>query len=219
MKQYRSLVRHRTGRVRPRAERQNPCTRRITASGAIERGSASGVLRLRVQGGGGRRRGASSTDDNAGGGVAGRREPAHYCPRGRKRKKNPSWHLVGAQLGHFREHTGMTQPQLAERVCTHVDTIASIEQGRRPLQPELADRLDELLSTGGALAVGVEMMPERERYPVFAQDFIDYEAPALTLLSYETQVVPGLLQTEEYARAVFSCRPPPGPPSSGPRSS
>ncbi|MBT2487546.1 helix-turn-helix domain-containing protein [Streptomyces sp. ISL-96] len=126
-----------------------------------------------------------------------------------KRKKNPSWHLVGAQLSHFRRRARLTQPQLAERVCVHVDTIASIEQGRRPLQPDFAHQLDELLNTGGALAVGVEQMPERERYPVFAQDFIDYEALALTLLSYENHVVPGLLQTEEYARAVFSCLYPP----------
>jgi hypothetical protein len=38
---------------------------------------------------------------------------------------------------------------------------------------------------------------------------MDYEREALTLLSYKNQVVPGLLRTEEYARAVFSCLYPP----------
>jgi hypothetical protein len=47
------------------------------------------------------------------------------------------------------------------------------------------------------------------RRRAFAQDFMDYEREALTLLSYENQVVPGLLRTEEYARAVFSCLYPP----------
>lgn len=126
-----------------------------------------------------------------------------------KRKKNPSWHLIGAQLRHFRKRARLTQPQLADEVNVHVDTIASIEQGRRPLQPDLADRLDRALDTGGALGVGVEEMPDRERFPVFVQDFIDYEAGAITLLSYEAQVIPGLLQTEDYARAVFAGLYPP----------
>ncbi|WP_406136431.1 helix-turn-helix domain-containing protein [Streptomyces sp. NBC_01089] len=126
-----------------------------------------------------------------------------------KRKKNPSWHLIGAQLRHFRKRARLTQPQLADTVNVHSDTIASIEQGRRPLQPDLADRLDRALETGGALGVGVEEMPDRERFPVFVQDFIDYEAGARTLLSYESLVVPGLLQTEAYARAVFASLYPP----------
>ncbi|WP_405783947.1 helix-turn-helix domain-containing protein [Streptomyces sp. NBC_00859] len=126
-----------------------------------------------------------------------------------KRKKNPSWHLIGAQLRHFRKRARLTQPQLADEVNVHVDTVASIEQGRRPLQPDLADRLDRALETGGALAVGVEEMPDRERFPVFVQDFIDYEAGARTLLSYENQVVPGLLQTQDYAHAVFGSLYPP----------
>jgi hypothetical protein len=41
------------------------------------------------------------------------------------------------------------------------------------------------------------------------QDFVEYEQEAVTLLSYQNQVVPGLLQTEEYARFVFSCLYPP----------
>ncbi|MCX4723530.1 helix-turn-helix transcriptional regulator [Streptomyces sp. NBC_01306] len=126
-----------------------------------------------------------------------------------KRKKNPSWHLIGAQLRHFHKRARLTQPQLADEVNVHVDTIASIEQGRRPLQPDLADRLDRALDTGGALGVGVEEMPGWERFPAFAQDFIDYEEDALPLLSYQNQVIPGLLQTEGYAHAVIDSLYPP----------
>ncbi|MFC4611654.1 DUF5753 domain-containing protein [Streptomyces maoxianensis] len=59
------------------------------------------------------------------------------------------------------------------------------------------------------MQTAVEKVPERERFPAFAQDFVDHEQEALTLLSYQTQAAPGLLQTEEYARAVFSCLYPP----------
>lgn len=127
----------------------------------------------------------------------------------KKPRKNTSWSVVGAQLAHFRRKAGHTQPQLADRVSVHLDTIASIEQGRRPLHTDLAAHLDEVLATGGTLAVGASNMPTRERFPVFAQDFIDYEQGAVTLLSYQNQVVPGLLQTEGYARAVFGCLFPP----------
>lgn len=127
----------------------------------------------------------------------------------KKTKKYSSWHVIGAQLSQFRKAARITQPVLAERLCVHEDTIGSIEQGRRPLKPDLAAQLDELLDTKGALAVAVANVPERERFPAFAQDFVEHEQEALTLLSYENHVVPGLLQTEEYARAVFSCLYPP----------
>lgn len=126
-----------------------------------------------------------------------------------KPRKNATWHLIGAQLGQLRRAAGLTQPELARRLCIHPETIASIEQGRRPLKYDLAEQLDQALGGRGVLAAGVARVPERERYPAFARDFIEHEQQALTLLSYETQVVPGQLQTEEYAAAVFACLYPP----------
>ncbi|MFG2206241.1 Scr1 family TA system antitoxin-like transcriptional regulator [Streptomyces sp. NPDC048638] len=126
-----------------------------------------------------------------------------------KPKRITSWHVIGAQLSHFRKAARITQPGLAERVGLHEDTIGSIEQGRRPLKIDLAETLDELLDTKGALAVAVAKVPEREKLPAFVQDLVEHEEEALTLLSYENQVVPGLLQTEQYARATFDSLYPP----------
>ncbi|MFF3315318.1 Scr1 family TA system antitoxin-like transcriptional regulator [Streptomyces sp. NPDC003035] len=125
------------------------------------------------------------------------------------RKKVPSWEVVGALVGLYRKHAGMTQPQLASLVCVGLETLGSIEQGRRPLRLKLAAELDELLDTKGALTAAVGKVPDRERYPEFVQDFVEEEAKALSLYSYQNQVVPGLLQTPEYARAVFDCLFPP----------
>lgn len=130
-------------------------------------------------------------------------------PAKKKNKRITSWHLIGAQLATFRKAARMTQAALAEQCSVGDNTIASIEQGRRALQWDFAVQLDELLDTKGALQVAVEKVPKKERFPVFVQDFIDYEQGALTLLSYQNQVVPGLLQTEEYARFLFSCQYPP----------
>ncbi|MEV6265014.1 helix-turn-helix transcriptional regulator [Streptomyces sp. NPDC051784] len=127
----------------------------------------------------------------------------------KRNKRVTSWHVIGAQLAAFRRAAGHTQTSLADRFCVGEDTIASIEQGRRPLQADLAQQLDDLLGTKGVLSVAVAKVPQRERFPAFAQDFVEYEQEAMTLLWYENQVVPGLLQTPDYARAVFASLYPP----------
>ncbi|NUK25546.1 helix-turn-helix transcriptional regulator [Streptomyces lunaelactis] len=111
--------------------------------------------------------------------------------------------LVGAQLAMFREFAGLRQRELAERVCVHEETIASVEQGRRPLKPDLAKVLDRVLDTKRALETAVDNMPEIDRFPVWAAEFMDAEREAIAICSYQNQVVPGLLQTDDYARAVF----------------
>lgn len=127
----------------------------------------------------------------------------------KRNKRITSWHLIGAQLATFRKAAGMTRVALADRCCVGEETIASIEQGRRPLQADFAAQLDELLETRGVLQVAVAKVPKKERFPAFVQDFIDYEQDAVTLLWYENQGVPGLLQLEEYIRLVFTCQYPP----------
>ncbi|MGP3927299.1 helix-turn-helix domain-containing protein [Streptomyces sp. 8N616] len=122
----------------------------------------------------------------------------------RKRKNASALRLVGALVAQFRRAARLTQRELAERLCLHEETIASIEQGRRPLKLDLAEDLDRILETKGALAVAVENMPEIDKYPVWATEYIDCEREAIALSWYENQVIPGLLQTERYARAVIS---------------
>jgi transcriptional regulator with XRE-family HTH domain len=123
-------------------------------------------------------------------------------------QKVGSWHAVGALVAHFRKKSRLTQEQFAEVSNLAVDTVRSIEQGRLALQPDRAEQFDELLDTGGALSVLVAKLPVRERIVQFAQGLVDHEQEAVSILSYQTQVVPGLLQTREYCRAVFDYRYP-----------
>jgi transcriptional regulator with XRE-family HTH domain len=129
-------------------------------------------------------------------------------PRKRQRKNASAMKLVGKLVGVFRTAADLTQAQLADRVRVQVETIASIEQGRRALLPDLARQLDELLETKGALETAVENMPEVDLIPAWAEQFLDLERDALALSFYENQVIPGLLQTPNYARAVFESRVP-----------
>ncbi|WP_260638999.1 helix-turn-helix domain-containing protein [Streptomyces angustmyceticus] len=116
--------------------------------------------------------------------------------------------VIGAQLAMYRINAGLTQRELADRSTASEETIGSIEQGRRALMPHLATEFDQLLKTGGALATGVEKLPPKDKYPIWAEEFIGYEQEALSLGWYESGVIPGLLQTEGYACATFRSKVP-----------
>ncbi|MFE3602189.1 Scr1 family TA system antitoxin-like transcriptional regulator [Streptomyces sp. NPDC059142] len=129
-------------------------------------------------------------------------------PRGRPKKNASAMKMLGAQVAVFRRAAGHTQKSLAELVNLDEETIRSVEGGRRPLKEDLAARLDELLDTKGALSAGLTNLPEIDLFPLWAEQYVDHEQEAIALSSYENQVLPGLLQTEPYARAIFGSRVP-----------
>ncbi|WP_051951967.1 helix-turn-helix domain-containing protein [Actinacidiphila yeochonensis] len=126
-------------------------------------------------------------------------------PRQSPGKKNSTpYQQLGKLLAHYRVRATYTQVQLACLLHISQAKLESIEQGRRPLGLELAEELDQCLKTGGALVVMVVNLPERDAIAPWAEEFVNLEREAIAMSSYENQVVPGLLQTEGYMRAVFS---------------
>lgn len=117
--------------------------------------------------------------------------------------------MLGAQVAAFRRAAGLTQRQLAERVIVAEESMASIEQGRLPLKLDLARALDEVFGVKGVLEAGVDNIPEIDQFPLWAEEYMDQEREAISLSLYANQVLPGLLQTREYARAVLRNRIPP----------
>ena len=109
----------------------------------------------------------------------------------------------GRQLRLLREREGLTRSEFGARVGYGQDLIASVELGRRIPKPELIDKADEVLGAGGVLQA-MKGEVARARYPAFFRDAARLEAEAVELHVYANQAVPGLLQTEEYARAVFT---------------
>nr|WP_055549430.1 helix-turn-helix transcriptional regulator [Streptomyces kanamyceticus] len=125
-------------------------------------------------------------------------------PRNRRRKNASAMKMLGAQVAALRRAAGLTQRELSKRLLVDEETVASIEQGRRPLKEDLAASLDEILDAKGVLTAAVENMPEVDLFPRWAEEYMDLEREAIALSWYDNQVLPGLLQTEAYARAVFS---------------
>ncbi|MFG2298883.1 Scr1 family TA system antitoxin-like transcriptional regulator [Streptomyces sp. NPDC048603] len=129
-------------------------------------------------------------------------------PRKRVPRNGTALKMIGVQVAVLRTRKNLTQRQLGERVRLDEETIASIEQGRRALMPDVAERMDRVLESGGVLAAAIAHLPRVDRVPAWAEEYMRCEAEAIALSWYDNQVVPGLLQTEGYARAVFRCRVP-----------
>lgn len=108
----------------------------------------------------------------------------------------------GRQLKLLRMRGGMDRPEFGGHMGYAAQSIASFEQGRRIPLAEFIDRADEVLDAGGVLkALKEEVL--RAQYPSFFRDAARFEAKAESLCVYALYAVPGLLQTEEYARAGF----------------
>ncbi|MET9306686.1 helix-turn-helix transcriptional regulator [Streptomyces cellulosae] len=111
--------------------------------------------------------------------------------------------LFGARVRRLRTAAGLTQAELG--ALTHVVStrITQIERasGAKPTL-ELARALDAALGADDLL---VELWPYvyREAFPDWSRKFMEYSERAVDVRQYAAHVVPGLLQTEDYARAVL----------------
>ncbi|WP_028810583.1 helix-turn-helix domain-containing protein [Streptomyces flavidovirens] len=120
---------------------------------------------------------------------------------------------IGKQIRVLRENLGMSQRELAMATHCGLDLISAMERGVRTPQPEFLDRADDALKAGGVLRAAMADVREaqkkaRTRHPDWYRSYAKLEAEAVELLDYSNQVVLGLLQTEHYARAIFSQRRP-----------
>ncbi|MEV0452505.1 helix-turn-helix transcriptional regulator [Streptomyces sp. NPDC050600] len=109
----------------------------------------------------------------------------------------------------FRKRAGLTQEEFALRVRYSVETIASIEQGRRLPSERFIERAEEVLDAFGVIKAAAKHL---SREPGLAKWFLQWaklEAKALCLYTYENRLVPGLLQTEAYQRALSDGQLPP----------
>lgn len=113
----------------------------------------------------------------------------------------------GRQLKLLRVRAGLDRVEFGSRVGYAAQSVASFEQGRRIPQPEFIDKADRVLDAGGLLVALKEELA-RSQYPAFFRDAARLEAEALELFLYAVSAVPGLLQTEEYTRALLAMRRP-----------
>ncbi|WP_431986693.1 helix-turn-helix domain-containing protein [Streptomyces griseoflavus] len=123
-----------------------------------------------------------------------------------EREPHPSDSLrtFGAVVQALREHAGLSRADLGARVQYSKHTVESVELGRRMPDEAFVERAEEALGNTGALRKAARHLTRGEAgLAAWFRRWARLEREAVSLCTYECRLVPGLLQSEGYARAVF----------------
>ena len=126
--------------------------------------------------------------------------------------------LVGGALRRYRDNAGYTLEDAARVLECDRSKISRIETGQRGIRPK---ELRELLAEYGvpdreqAALVAIASrggqrgwwQPYADVLPGAYLDYVIMESVASEIMTYEAQVIPGLLQTDDYARAIAAVGP------------
>ncbi|MFJ4620133.1 helix-turn-helix domain-containing protein [Streptomyces sp. NPDC088812] len=119
-----------------------------------------------------------------------------------------SLRTFGAVVQALREHGGLSREEFGSLVRFSKHTVASVEQGRRMPDRDFVERAEEALGNTGALRKAAPHLSRQAGLASWFRQWARLETRAVTLWTYECRVIPGLLQTERYARAVTESVPP-----------
>ncbi|MEV5985497.1 helix-turn-helix transcriptional regulator [Streptomyces sp. NPDC052051] len=114
---------------------------------------------------------------------------------------------VGRIIKTYRERKGLTQAEFGTAIGYSEEQVSSVERGRRAPSAAFLEAADRVLEAGGLL-IALKKDVEQARYPKKVRDLAKLEGEAVEICAYDNSVVNGLLQTEEYLRAVFDARRP-----------
>ncbi|MEQ4305212.1 helix-turn-helix transcriptional regulator [Plantactinospora sp. B6F1] len=110
-----------------------------------------------------------------------------------------------ARLKGLRAERGVTQDQVAESVQVSKSLIAAFETSRLAPQQDTAATLDAFFETGDEIQkLSTEARKNRKPGPSWFRPWRNVEETAVILRYFQATLIPGLLQTEAYARAVFA---------------
>jgi transcriptional regulator with XRE-family HTH domain len=125
---------------------------------------------------------------------------------------------LGTELRRLREQAGLTCESVGQRLDCSGTRISRMETGRISVRPgDVRELLDVYGVTGDAAGVLVELAREARRkgwwhrfgpvMPSWLEPYLGLEAEAVRLRDFQSMVLPGLVQTEDYARAALLAAP------------
>ncbi|MFI2199855.1 helix-turn-helix domain-containing protein [Streptomyces sp. NPDC020192] len=120
-----------------------------------------------------------------------------------------SLRTFGAVSQALREYHGLSREELGELVGYSKHTIASIELGRRMPDPDFIEPAEAALGNTGALRRAAEHLEREPGLASWFRRWARWEKLAINLCTYECRMIPGLLQTEAYVRALAADQLPP----------
>jgi transcriptional regulator with XRE-family HTH domain len=124
--------------------------------------------------------------------------------------------FFGSELRRLRERTGKTQSEVAEGTNYALSTVSAYETGKLIPPVEFARSADTLFGTNGQTGndegdlTRLQHLVEQVSVRPWFRNRIEVERKASEIKEYESHQIPGLLQTEDYARAaIAAARPAP----------
>jgi len=108
------------------------------------------------------------------------------------------------ELRHARATTGLNQDDFGKLINYSGSHVSAVETGTRPPRMEYLEAVDKALKTGGLFVRMLKKVIKSDVAPPWFREWITVEQQAILLRWFELAFVPGLLQTEAYARAVVA---------------
>ncbi|MGW0711385.1 helix-turn-helix domain-containing protein [Streptomyces sp. NPDC002643] len=118
--------------------------------------------------------------------------------------------MLGAELRHARERAGLSQEELGQRLYASGSFVGQLESAIRRMKPDMARLIDLALDTGDFFTRNCKAA-SKSRYPEHFAEAAEAEAEAIAIREYAPTLIPGLLQTPAYARAVNRAYAPTAP--------
>src|SRR4051812_17878609 len=128
----------------------------------------------------------------------------HRSPTIRRRR-------LGIELRRHREAAGITIDVVADRLGCSPSKVSRIETGHTSATPSDVQHILDIYGVDDSVTVELVQIAREARqkgwwHPysmVLTSAYVGLEAAARSIRAYEPQVVPGLLQSEEYAIALI----------------
>jgi transcriptional regulator with XRE-family HTH domain len=117
--------------------------------------------------------------------------------------------FFGAELRRTRAAAGLSQDQLGQRLGYSGALVGKVEMGERAPSQDFAEGCDQTFPDTGGLFGRIYQLARRwdGGYPSWFAEWVDSERRATSLCSWEPLIMPGLLQTADYARAILAADP------------
>ena len=113
--------------------------------------------------------------------------------------------FFGAEVRRWRNAAGMSQEQLGQRIGYSAALVGRVELGERSPSLDFAEGCDRAMPTADGLFGRLYDLARNWAggYPSWFAEWVEAERRAITLRTWEPLLIPGLLQTPDYARALF----------------
>ncbi|WP_433891208.1 helix-turn-helix domain-containing protein [Streptomyces sp. CA-111067] len=110
--------------------------------------------------------------------------------------------MLASRVARARSRSGLSLRALAEKLGYPHTYLSRVERGEQVPSPALADALDDFHGTDGLIAELLVVAMAAE-VPTWGRRVLDEERRAARIQTFNSSVVPGLLQTEAYTSALF----------------